>query len=63
MRYIILFAGFTIIEVALLMIFHSSMADMINVLLIANFVFLAVSVIYTFKNDTIVNSVQSLKQI
>lgn len=61
MRYIILFAGFTIIEVALLMIFHSSMADMINVMLIANFVFLAVSVIYTFKNDTIVNSVQKSK--
>ena len=51
MRYIVLFSGFTIIEVALLMIFNSSMAEMINVLFIANFVFLAMSIFYTFKND------------
>lgn len=49
-RYIFLFTGFSIIEVSLL-IFSSSMANMINVLLVANFVFLAISMIYTFKNS------------
>lgn len=51
MKYIVFFTVFTIIEVALLMIFSSSMANMINVLLVANFVFLAMSMAYTFKND------------
>jgi O-antigen/teichoic acid export membrane protein len=51
MRYIVLFTGFTIIEVALFMTFSSSMAEMINVLLVANFVFLTTSMIYTFRND------------
>lgn len=51
MRYIVLFTGFTIIEVASLMIFSSSMVEMVNVLLIANFLLLAMSIVYTFKND------------
>jgi hypothetical protein len=46
-RYIGFFAGFTIIEVVLLMIFNSSMAGMINVMLITNFLFMAISIIYT----------------
>lgn len=60
-RYIVLFTGFTIIEVALLIIFSSSMADMINVLLGANFVFLAISMIYTFKNDLRVKSITKIQ--
>lgn len=51
MRYIVLFSGFTIIEVTLLMIFNSSMAEMINMLAVTNFAFLIMSMIYTFKND------------
>ncbi len=51
MRYIVWFSGFTIIEVALLIIFNSSMIEMIDVLAIVNFIFLALSIIYTFKND------------
>jgi len=51
MRYIAFFTGFTLIEIALLMIFHSSMAGMITVLLIANFVFLAMSIVYTFTKE------------
>lgn len=51
LRYIALFAGFTIIEIALLVLFNSSMADMIHVLFISNFVFLVMSMVYTFKND------------
>jgi O-antigen/teichoic acid export membrane protein len=50
MRYIGWFSGFTIIEVALLIIFNSSMAGMIDVLATVNFIFLALSIAYTFKN-------------
>ena len=51
MIYIAFFTGFTVIEIMLLMISHSSMADMINVLLITNLVFLAMSIVYTFKKE------------
>ena len=49
MRYIAFFTGFTVIEIALLMVFNSTMAGMINVLLIANLVLLVMSVVYTFR--------------
>lgn len=51
MKYIVFFAGFTVIEVALLLICSSSMAYMVYALLTANFVFMAMSMIYTFKNE------------
>jgi O-antigen/teichoic acid export membrane protein len=50
MKYIFFYTGFTIIEIAMLLIFHSSMADMINVLLITNLVFCAFSIMYTFRS-------------
>ncbi len=49
MKYIVFYTGFTILEVALLMIFHSSMVEMINMLLITNIIFSAFSIIYTFR--------------
>lgn len=60
-RYIALFTGFTIIEVALLTIFNSSMIEIINVLVIANFLFLVVSMIYTFENISVVRYIKYLK--
>jgi O-antigen/teichoic acid export membrane protein len=53
MRYIAFFAVATIIEIALLMVFHSSMAVMINVLLISNLIFSALSLIYTFRSHSL----------
>jgi O-antigen/teichoic acid export membrane protein len=50
MKYIVFYTGFTILEVALLMIFHSSMVEMINMLLITNIIFSAFSIIYTFRS-------------
>lgn len=49
MKFIFFYGGFTIIEIMLLMIFHSSMADMIYGLLITNLIFSAFGVIYTFR--------------
>jgi O-antigen/teichoic acid export membrane protein len=51
MGYIACFSAFTIIEVALLFVFNSSMSDMIDVLAIVNFIFLALSIVYTFTNN------------
>lgn len=48
MRFVALFALFTIIEVALLVLLNTSISQMINVLFVANFVFLIVSMTYTF---------------
>ncbi len=46
--YIIFFTGFTLIEVAMFVVFNSSIKEMIDVLLISNFIFLAISIAYTF---------------
>jgi len=50
MRYVGLFTIFTIIEVSLLGIFHSSMVEMIDILAAGNLVFLVTSMIYTFRS-------------
>lgn len=49
LRYIIMFVCFIGIEVVMMIMFHSSAAEMINVLVIGNLVFLVMSVIYTFR--------------
>ncbi len=61
MRYIAFFTGFTIIEIASLMVFHSTMAGMINVLLITNLVLSALSIIYTFRSSILQNKLDSTK--
>ena len=48
MRYIAFFAGFTLLEILLLAIFHSSMQEMVEVLLAANFLLLITSLFYTW---------------
>lgn len=48
MRYVALFALFTIIETALLVLFNASISQMINVLFAANLVFMIISISYTF---------------
>lgn len=48
LRYIVLFTGFTIIEVIMLVIYSHSIFGMIEVLLSANFIFLIISMVYTY---------------
>ncbi|VVB89702.1 Polysaccharide biosynthesis protein [uncultured archaeon] len=47
-RYIALFAGFTVIEIIMLTIFNSSIVEMIEILFMVNLIFLIVSMVYTF---------------
>ena len=49
MRYVVIFAGFTILEVFLLLIFHTSPLEMIYVLLSVNFALLIAGLIYTLR--------------
>lgn len=48
MRYIAFFSGFTLLEIFLLAIFHSSILEMVEVLLVANFLLLIMSLFYTW---------------
>ena len=50
MRYVAIFAGFTILEVLLLLIFHASPLEMIYVLLSVNLALLIASLIYTWRS-------------
>lgn len=52
MRYVVIFAGFIILEVIAMAIFHSSILDIINILLITNLVLIITSMIYTFRGIT-----------
>ncbi len=60
MRFVAYFALFTIIEVALLVLYNASISRMINVLFAANFVFLVISMTYTFlrPDDAICSNIQ-----
>lgn len=49
LRYIIMFTVFIGIVVVMMMTFHSSAAEMINVLVIGNLIFFIMSMIYTFR--------------
>lgn len=49
-RYILMFVFFTIIEIISLIIFHNSMLEIVDVLFVANILFLAISMVYTFKS-------------
>lgn len=56
MKYIAFFAGFTLFEILLLAIFHSSMQEMVEVLLAANLVLLTMSLFYTWMPSVALNS-------
>jgi O-antigen/teichoic acid export membrane protein len=49
MRYVALFAGFTFLEIFLLLVFHSSPLAMVEVLLFANLALLIASLAYTWR--------------
>ncbi len=49
MRYVAIFAGLTILEVLLLSVFNSSIQEMVDILLIANFSLLVISLLYTWR--------------
>lgn len=49
MRYIALFAGFTVLEVVMFIVFHSSLLEMARVLLVSNFLLLSGSLFYTWR--------------
>jgi O-antigen/teichoic acid export membrane protein len=52
MRYIALFAGFTVLEILLLVTFHSSTLEMVKILLGANLALLSASLYYTISIKT-----------
>jgi O-antigen/teichoic acid export membrane protein len=49
LRYVALFASFTVLEVLLLVVFHSSTLEMARVLLMANLALLSASLYYTWR--------------
>lgn len=51
MRYIVLFTGFTILEITMFLIFHKSILEMANVLLGANFISLFGSILYIYRTN------------
>lgn len=51
MRYIVLFTGFTILEIVMFLTFHKSILEMANVLLGANFISLFGSLLYTYRTN------------
>lgn len=53
MRYIVIFIGFTLLEISLFLIFHSSILEMIQILLIVNLILMIVSIFYTWKDDDV----------
>lgn len=48
MKYIIIFVGFTLLEIILFLIFHSSILEMADILLVSNLVLMIVSIFYTW---------------
>lgn len=49
MRYIIIFIGFTLLEICLFLLFHSSILEMAQTLFIVNLVLAFTSMLYTWK--------------
>lgn len=49
MRYIVIFIGFTLLEISLFLIFHSSILEMVQILLIVNLILVVVSILYTWR--------------
>jgi len=48
-RYIIIFIGFTLLEIMLFLIFHSSILEMVQILLMTNLMLAITSIIYTWR--------------
>ncbi len=56
MKYIIIFSGFTILEIILFLTYHGSTLEMSNVLLTANSISLLGSLLYTYKSNKKIKS-------
>lgn len=53
MRYVVIFAGFIILEIVAMTIFHSSILNIISILVIINLILVTTSMIYTFKDNMV----------
>jgi hypothetical protein len=50
MGYVVIFAGFMFLEIVMITLFHSTMLDMVKILVVGNILLMIVSMIYTFDN-------------
>lgn len=56
MRYVVIFAGFIILEIVAMTIFHSSILDIVSILVITNLILVITSMIYTLGGKIYVNN-------